>query len=295
MNSPEEDQSGETWTPLAVDLAASTHPGHVRENNEDHYLVLRFGRSLETLLTNLDENLMNRSFEVTGYAMFVADGMGGMAGGEVASSLALAKLVELIVDTPDWILGLKRERYVATVLDRMTQRFVKIDETLTEHARIDSSLWGMGTTLTVAGILGSDLVLGHIGDSRAYLLRNSELSQLTTDHTLATALINAGLSSPQDQALDSMRHVLTSALGSMGRSIEPQVQRFQLKCGDYLLLCTDGLTEMVDDQTIASVLHEASSARRACHNLIDLALAGGGLDNITVIVARLGFSSPEIP
>ena len=294
MNPPEEDQSGETWTPLAVDLAASTHPGHVRENNEDHFLVVRFGRSLETLLTNLDESLLHGSFDLTGYAMFVADGMGGMAGGEIASSLALARLVELILDTPDWILGLKREHHVETVLDRMTHRFVRIDETLRERSQSDPSLWGMGTTLTVAGILGSDLVFGHIGDSRAYLLRNRELNQITTDHTLAEALLKSGLSDPEDPLLYSMRNVLTSALGSMGESIQPQVERLQLNAGDYLLLCTDGLTDMVDDRTVASVLHESISAQRACHNLVDLALAGGGLDNITVVVARLGFASPQI-
>jgi protein phosphatase len=168
----------------------------------------------------------------------------------------------------------------------MTQRFFQIDKILKEEARNGHELSGMGTTLTVAGILGNDLVIGHIGDSRAYLLRESTFKQLTTDHTMAQALIDAGVASSDDPAPRSMRHVLTAAVGSLDDRIPPQVQRFRLLAGDQLLLCTDGLTEMVADDVIASVLLEAGSVQSACETLIDLALAGGGTDNITVLLAR---------
>jgi PPM family protein phosphatase len=282
--------SPESWTPLAVDLGAASHRGFVRENNEDHYLVMQFGRSLENLLTNLDKRLLEHSYSLTGYGMLVADGIGGMAASEVASGLALAKLVELLVDTPDWIMGLKREEDVTTVLQRMTQRFLQIDKALREKAKWDVTLRGMGTTLTVAGSLGSDLVIGHVGDSRAYLLRGANLTQLTTDHTLAQVLIDAGVADRDDPASRSMRHVLTAALGSLGERIEPQVQRLNVCPGDQLLLCTDGLTEMVDNKSIAGALRGAKSAQTACQNLVDLALAGGGLDNITVVLARFDSS-----
>jgi len=144
----------------------------------------------------------------------------------------------------------------------------------------------MGTTLTVAGALGSDLVVGHVGDSRAYLLRDRRLRQLTTDHTLAQALIDAGVAKRDDPATRSMRHVLTAAIGALDERVEPQVQRFRLYEGDKLLLCTDGLTEMVDDDTITTVLREAKSAQTASQSLVDLALAAGGVDNITIIVAQ---------
>ena len=285
----------DSWTPLDIDIAALSHQGHVRDNNEDRYLVVRFGRSLENLSTNLDEHLLETSYSLNGYGMLVADGMGGMAAGEVASGMALTKLVELVIETSDWTMSLKHDRDVQTVLQRMTDRFLQVDEALREKAKSDASLRGMGTTLTVAGALGSDLIVGHVGDSRAYLLRGSKLRQLTTDHTLAQALIDAGVAKRDDPATRSMRHVLTAAIGALDEHAEPQVQRFRLYDGDKLLLCTDGLTEMVDDKTITNVLVESSSAHIACQSLVDLALAGGGVDNITVIVARLaGVTEPKV-
>lgn len=276
----------DVWTTLEVDLGAASHQGHVRENNEDSYLVIRFGRSLENLLTNVEDEFLKKNYVANGYGMLVADGMGGMAGGEVASRLVLSKLIELLVDTSDWVLSLQREQDVLTVLERMTDRFLQLDETVRTEAAADQTLRGMGTTLTVAGAVGNDLIVGHVGDSRAYLLRGDGLKQLTTDHTLAQALIDAGVANRDDPASRSMRHVLTAAVGSLGEQVDPQVQRFKLQPGDQLLLCTDGLTETVEDDTIAEVLREAESAQSACQSLIDLALAGGGVDNVTVVVTR---------
>jgi len=143
------------WTPMKVDIAGASHQGHVRGNNEDSYLIIRFGRSLERLATNLDEELLEQNYSITGHGMLVADGMGGMAAGEVASRMALSSLIELILDTTDWTLALKRDRDVKTVLDRMTRRFFKIDKILRDEADRDDTLEGMGTTLTVAGALGT--------------------------------------------------------------------------------------------------------------------------------------------
>lgn len=282
----------EVWTDMNVDIGALSHQGRVRQNNEDSYLVMKFGRSLENLMTNLEDELLEQSYTVNGYGMLVADGMGGMAGGEIASRLALSKLVQLVVDTSDWVLSLKRQADVNTVLNRMTERFLQIDSAVRREADHDYTLQGMGTTLTVAGVLGDDLIVGHVGDSRAYLLRGSELRQLTKDHTLAQALIDAGVADPDDPASRSMRHVLTAAVGSLGQEVDPQVQRFKLQRGDQLLLCTDGLTETVEDSTIARVMREAKTAQQACQDLVDLALAGGGSDNVTVVLAN--FSTAKL-
>ena len=276
----------EVWTCLDVDFGAISHQGLVRESNQDSFLVLKFGRSLENLMTNLDEDLIEQSYVMSGYGMLVADGMGGMAAGDVASRLALSKLIELIVDTSDWTLALKHHKDVTTVLERMTDRFFQVDDILRKEADNDHRLQGMGTTLTVAGALGNDLIIGHVGDSRAYLLQDDKLRQLTTDHTLAQALIDAGVARPDDPASRSMRHVLTAAIGSLGEQIDPQVQRFKLRGGDKLLLCTDGLTEMVDDETIAQVMREAKPAQNTCQDLLDLSLTGGGTDNVTVVLAH---------
>ena len=299
MNSPRQvkspDRPAHSWSPLTVEVAAATHRGLVRQNNEDHYLIVEFARSLKPIDTNLDEALLERSYELSGYGMIVADGMGGMAGGEVASSMALTRLVELVVDTPDWFMSVNQDNHAETVLKRMTDRFMNVDEALKGRAQNERSLLGMGTTLTVAGALGNDLIIGHIGDSRAYLLHQDKLKQITSDHTLAQALIDAGITKPDEPASRSMRHVLTAALGAMGKSVEPEMHRLQLAAGDQLLLCTDGLTEMVADSLITSVLREANSVKRACIDLVDLALAAGGLDNITVIVARFGLPTTSRP
>jgi serine/threonine protein phosphatase PrpC len=275
------------WKSMDVDLSAISHPGLVKEANEDSYLVIRFGRTLESVSTNLDESLLEQSYSFTGYGVFVADGMAAMTSGDLSSRKALAHLVDLILNTSDWTLALTQERDVQTVLKRMTQRFLQIDEILREEAKRHPALAGMGTTLTVAGLVGSDLVIGHVGDSRAYLLRGTDLQQLTTDHTLAQALIDAGVANRDDPATRSMRHVLTAAIGSMGEQIHPQIESFKLETGDRILLCSDGLTEMVNDKTITQVLSETTSSRNACQTLVDLALAAGGVDNITVVVALL--------
>ena len=272
---------------MAIDVAAATHAGHVRTNNEDHYLVIRFGRSLEFLQTNINPEFLRSNYSLTGYGLLVADGLGGMAGGEIASRTALTKIVNLVIDTPDWILGFEDPAKLDMVMARMTERFLKVDETLKSEADHDASLIGMGTTLTTAATLNNDMMIAHIGDSRAYLFRNHKLTQLTRDHTVAQELIDAGIER-SDPATQSMRHVLTAALGSLGSRIQPQVQRIRLQDNDQVLLCTDGLTEMVDDKTIASLLRNTSTAAKACEDLTTVALAAGGSDNITVVLARFG-------
>lgn len=272
---------------MAIDVAAATHAGHVRTNNEDHHLVVRFGRSLENLYTNVNPEILRPDYNLTGYGLLVADGLGGMAGGEIASRTALTKIINLVIETPDWILGFEDSAKVRIMMERMTERFLKVDETLKSQADRDASLAGMGTTLTAAATLNHDMVIGHIGDSRAYIFRNNKLTQLTKDHTVAQELIDAGID-PADPATRSMRHVLTAALGSLGSRIQPDVQRIRLQEHDQILLCTDGLTEMVDDQTIASLLKNTSSAAKACEDLTTVALAAGGSDNVTVVLARFG-------
>ena len=277
---------------VEVEIAGLTHAGLVRTNNEDHYLVVRLERSLKTIITNLMVGSLPERFDEVAYGMLVADGMGGYAAGDVASSMALIKLIELAVETPDWVMRMCQRENADTVMRRMTERFRLIDSAMRVEAENDPSLVGMGTTLTVAASLGAELFVGHIGDSRAYLFRNRVLHQLTRDNTLAQELIDSGIARPEDKATQAMRHVLTAALAA-GQQSDPQVQRFRLADGDQVLLCTDGLTAAVGDQTIATTLNDAESAPIACQALIDLALAAGGADNTTVILARYGFPPPE--
>ena len=273
---------------VEVDLAGQSNAGNLRSKNEDHYLAARMDRSLQVILSNLPEGAFMDSVDETAYGMVVADGIRGMPAGALASSMALRTLVDLVVKTPDWIMRMNR-RKAAVVKRRLTQRFRQVDEALREYGERDPRLAGMGTTLTVAASLGSDLFLAHVGDSRAYLLRGDELHQLTRDHTLAQAMIEGGIAGAEDAVVHGMRRVLTAALGSTAQPTDPEVQRLYLRHGDQLLLCTDGLTESVDSETIRSILRTADSAEGACSALIDAALRGSGNDNVTVVLARYRF------
>jgi PPM family protein phosphatase len=273
---------------VEVDLAARSHIGTVREQNEDHYLAIRAERHLQGILSSLPEEVLRHSYSETAYGMCVADGIGGMPAGGLASSLALRKLIDLVVKTPDWILRMNR-RKTAIVKKRIVDRFRQIDASLRERGERDPRLAGMGTTLTVALSLGDELFIGHLGDSRAYLLRGSEISQLTRDHTLAQAMIEAGVATEDDEAVNKMRRVLTAALGSTAQAADPDVQKLKLQHDDQLLLATDGLTESVDSATIAQIMSNSNSADETCGALIDKALASGSRDNITVVLARYRF------
>jgi serine/threonine protein phosphatase PrpC len=273
---------------VEVDLAALSHQGNVRANNEDHYLIVRTERALQTLLTNLPEGYVPRCFAEVAYGMLVADGMGGMAAGEVASRLAISTLVNLVLNTPDWIMRLSGSE-AEEVMRRMTERYHQTDDVLCEQGQNDPRLSGMGTTMTLACSLGHDLILTHVGDSRAYLLRAGELHQLTRDQTLAQSLADRGIIRQEDTATHRLRHTLTSALGVGRGRLEPEVQHISLVHEDQVLLCSDGLTEMVDNSMIRAVLHRPVSASDSCRALIDLALRNGGKDNVTVLLARYRF------
>lgn len=273
---------------VKVDVYALSDQGHVRTNNEDHYMVVRLARVLETVFSNLTESQPGDLFEETGYAMVVADGLGGEAAGEIASREAIYNLLALALQTPDWQFrwGDKEER---TLQRRMTDRFRDVNAALLQLAAADPALAGMSTTMTVAVTSGNSLVVTHIGDSRAYLLHDGKLEKLTRDHTLAQRLIDDGIHDPNDDLLRGLRNVLMQALGSKESKVEPDCQLHSLEEGDQLLLCTDGLTDMVDDEVIESVLNRGDSAQAECQNLLNLALSNGGKDNVTMVVARYSF------
>jgi protein phosphatase len=273
---------------VQVDIAGQTHVGLVRKANEDHYLVMRFRRTLETLLTSLPPDQVPARAEEVGYGLLVADGVGGAAAGEVASRLALSTLVGLILHTPDWILS-DAEQDIDRVIERFAERYRRIHEVLIDEGLGDPKLAGMGTTMTLAGSLGATVVIGHIGDSRAYVFRGGKLHQLTRDHTWVQLLVDAGQLPPEEAARSPIRHVLIRSLGGRESNVEGDFQRAWLSDGDQLLLCTDGLTNMVDDTTIASLLSGAATSHEACQALVAAALDRGGKDNVTVALARYRF------
>jgi protein phosphatase len=201
--------------------------------------------------------------------------------------LAIRTLIDLTLTTPDWVMK-KGKVEIERVMQRMSERYRHVGATLRQEAKADANLAGMGTTMTLACTIGSDLILAHVGDSRAYLVHNGELHRLTRDHTLVQELVDRGMLSPEEAAKHPFRHVLTRCLGTERGENEAEVQLVSLTDQDQLLLCTDGLTDMVDDATIGGILRSAASANDACHELLALALQHGGKDNVTVVLARFG-------
>jgi protein phosphatase len=276
---------------VQLEVAALSHRGHVRTNNEDQYHVARGERIAQTLLTTLPKGMAPGRWTEVCYGLVVADGIGGAGAGEVASSLAIVALRNLVRHTPDWIMRLDDEE-PEEIMARVARRYRRIDAFLREQGEVNPGLRGMGTTMTVAVISGVDLIVVHLGDSRAYLLRDGRLRQLTRDHTVAQSMVDEGTLSPGEAATHRLRHVLTGALGAGAGRSEPQVQHMRLADGDQILLCTDGLTEMVDDAAIRAVLCSSASANESCQKLVAQALQNGGKDNVTVVVARSRFPQP---
>lgn len=270
--------------PVRLDLGARTNPGLVRDNNEDHFIVARLGRTMDVLATNLPEGQVPAHHEEAAYALAVADGMGGAAAGEVASALALTLGIELTLCDGRWPLRLSDEE-VRQMKGRVDEYFQEMDRVVTERARTMPGLRGMGTTMTVAYAVGVDLVVFHVGDSRAYLFRDGSLQQITRDETVAQALVDAGHITPEAADSHHLRHVLTRAIGTGECCGEAAMHRTTVRPGNRLLLCSDGLTDMVSNEAIARVLGAGRPAQETCDELISAALAGGGKDNVTVIVA----------
>ena len=270
---------------VSVDVFGMSDKGLVQTKNEDHFLVVRAARSLETVFTNLPEAEPGETFDDSGFGLVVADGVGDAPGGEIASRNAIYMLLNLALDTSDWQFrwGPKERN---TVLWRMKDRFRNVNAALLGDAAAHASLSGMCTTMTAAVTYGNDAIIGHIGDSRAYLLHQGTLIRLTRDHTLGGRLVEEGTHEPNDPLVLEFRGLLLQSLGSREGECHPDVHKYLLQDGDQLLLCTRGLTDTVAEADIEATLNNATSASSACQRLVELALDRGGPDNVTVIVAR---------
>lgn len=264
---------------IRIDLAGLTHRGHVRVNNEDHFLVLRGGRYLEAVASNLPPGSLAQDSIGPGMAIAVADGMGAHAGGEVASLLAITTQMELLLAIPDWILKLDETTRPVSE-KRALDRFHATHAAIVGRAAEDPRLYGMGTTMTVALSLGLDLRITHVGDTRAYLLHDGQLVALTHDHNRAQVMLDEGA---DPAAARRSRHLLTRSLGN--KDPRPEVSYWHLSGGDRVLVCTDGLTDMVGESVIAAELGRHGRATAACRALVRRALEAGGHDNITVAAA----------
>lgn len=234
---------------IALRYAARSDVGLVRQNNQD-------------------------SAYAGPHLLVVADGMGGHAGGDVASSLAIGELAPL-----------DEESHGSDVLQRLREAVMAAHRELLDRVHEEPQLTGMGTTITALLRTGGRLALAHIGDSRAYLLRDGELIQITRDHTFVQTLVDEGRLTPDEAEQHPQRSVLMRVLSDVVDDVEPDLSMREARLGDRYLLCSDGLSGVVSHDTLAETLSAGADPGTSCEMLVKLARRGGAPDNVTCIVA----------
>jgi protein phosphatase len=267
-----------------IDAHGVTHPGKVRKDNQDHFLLGSLRKQLVVRLSSFAEadGLVTDTERLASLAM-VADGVGGAARGETASRVALAGVTRYVTRS--------MRCYYGAALDGDQELHAALQEgarqchaELLRRGQADPDYSGMATTLTLYLGVWPRAYLLQVGDSRCYLLRNGELTQITRDQTMAQEMVDLGVMKAEDAAATRLAHTLTSAIG--GSQTDPTVSQFDMTWGHVLLLCSDGLTRHVSDERIRDVLRSMTSAKQACETLLQDALDGGGSDNVTVVVGR---------
>ena len=262
-----------------VDVFGLTHVGHARAANEDHYLVASLHKTLQVESTSLPaDQLDSFTSGSRGYLFLVADGVGGLAGGDRASGAAVRAVACYVTSATACWYDVGRDEDGALL--RELQKAV-----LDAHEHLLDKESGTATTLTMVFIAWPRAYVVHVGDSRCYRLRDGRLELLTTDQTIAQAMVEAGVMTQADADRTEWKHVLSSALG--GQEATPATFMTDCRWNDVMLLCTDGLTKHVTDEEIATALQREQTSEATCNGLVELALERGGTDNVTVVCGRL--------
>jgi len=238
---------------------AQTHPGLVRHNNEDSVV-----------------------FEEASGVVVLADGMGGYNAGEVASGMATAFIKSELVR---WLSSHSHTASVDQVSEAIEACIGQANLSILNAATSNPQYMGMGTTLVVGIFRGNSLVLGHVGDSRCYRLRGGVLQQITKDHSLLQEQVDAGLLTAAQAATAPGKNLLTRAVG-VGPSVDVEVQQHSIESADLYLMCSDGLSDMVDDATLCQIMKRDSTLHEMAAELVARANAVGGRDNITVLLIQ---------
>lgn len=270
---------------VRVRIAARSHQGSQRERNEDHYLVMQLGRHQHTVATSLSESDLPTDFEESGYAMIVADGLGEGGAGSVASRVALSTMAHLALHHGKW--NVRIDPITASqVFERAEWYYSQIDAAVHSRASSNPALKGMTAAMTMAYSAGDDLFVAHVGHSRAYVFRDGRMELLTRDHTIERHMTDSSRPVSVERRAQDLKHILTDAIGAPGAQPLVEVERYQLLDGDTLLLCTNGLTDMLDENRLAEVLALRRDPGDQCDALIELANRAGGGDNVTVVLAE---------
>jgi PPM family protein phosphatase len=264
---------------VVVHVFGRTDVGRMREHNEDAFVVADLTRGNATLQPEVRSHAVGDR----GSLFMVADGMGGAAAGEIASAMAIEAVLRELSDALATAEAPSEDTFATAIKRATATANAEIHAFALEHPEFR----GMGTTATVAGVLGDTVYLAQVGDSRAYLVRGGVAAQITKDQSLMQKLVEAGELTPEEAEQSERRNIILQALGPEP-NIKVDLTSQQLRRGDVLVLCSDGLSGQVRTEDIATVVTQEPDLMSACKRLIDKANDAGGPDNITVIAARFG-------
>jgi PPM family protein phosphatase len=270
---------------VVVDSYGLSDVGLVRTNNEDSFLIA----SPTSDFANQNPAELNGIIPQNGTMFIVADGMGGAQAGEVASRMAVETVGRNFIDA----LGKQTVLDQQSLITALTETIREANELIFQQGQKNTELNGMGTTLTAATVLGGTILFAQLGDSRAYLARKGVISQMTKDQSLVAQMVASGSLTPEEAKTHPKRNVILQALGIQSQ-VDVAITLAELRRGDQIVLCSDGLSGKVDAEEIKEFL-EKFEPKAACQGLVRMARERGGEDNITVIVARFngdGLSDP---
>jgi serine/threonine protein phosphatase PrpC len=269
---------------LSVTSHGISDRGRMRESNEDCFVIAEFARNLSIHLTNIHQPESKISCH-RGHAFLVADGVGGHKAGEVASMLSAMTIEEFLLNTFKSLTSIPPGEEQSVLSDLHAALF-QADSRLFNEAARHPEWRGMGTTLTMAFAVNRQLLIAHAGDSRCYLFSDGRLQQITQDHTVSAEMERDGLISRQELKSHQWRHVVSNLLGGSQPGVRVELHSLEIHPEDVILLCSDGLTEMVSEDAMMEILRREPEPRSACEKLVAEANRMGGEDNVTVIVAR---------
>jgi protein phosphatase len=275
-------------TSVRVDARGLTDVGKRRKVNEDHFVILNLHKAAEVRQTSLPDPAVFEGLRgPEGWLFVVADGVGGQPGGALASETAVTTMVEYLGRAATCFNRIEPEKE-HELLEELEAAVHEAHRRVEAHGggRGHSAVPGPATTLTMALLVWPRAYIVHVGDSRAFYLRKGRLRPLTRNQTTGEYMVDVGAWTEEQARSAPMGGTLVSALGAS--EMTPSIGLVDLQPGDSLLLCTDGLTRHLSDERIAELLGRATDAETACRELVDEALAGGGEDNVTVVLARVG-------
>jgi protein phosphatase len=282
MHTKEEADTNRRPRDSEIDVYGLSHRGAVRAENQDHFLLATINKRLKILSTSLVEQEHLPTEERVAFIAMVADGVGGGVGGERASATALEIATRYLVSSTDCYY--RADATEETFIDVLQDAALSCHSAVREKARVEAEGKSMATTLTMWIGVWPWYYLLQVGDSRYYLYREGKLTQVSRDQTLAQELVDRGVFSRSVAERSQFSSVLSSSIG--GETSEPVVTRMRADWNNVHLLCTDGLTRHVPDEQIADRLHNMTSSKQVCEQLLQDALDGGGSDNITIVVGR---------